>query len=382
MSNSRNSKDSPNVEPQSLRPVGHDVSTSYTGNQEDRHQVGEPSNRDALRREVTTEPEKLSPESVYVHQTHGKGAPIPWHLGPKDRPVLDEGLETSISSIQAERWNRLTPYGNRRSLENVATLEESPSASSHLSNRLYKDSRWQSQGLTNPIWPSAGGPEYEQDSFEEKDPQIATGYSTSPDGKRPNNPVNPFGESTLTNPLFPRLEPTRSPLVTPAHSNPGASNPTNTVIQKKTVSRKGKEGEKEITGNRAEGLQPYRLTYISDVESSGEERKGKTERVASLSENDWNRATNDYQGYVSSNEGALSDGDQYRVTVRKAKLKRKVARKDRPSSSSSERLSDEGAVGGVAVRDHSVERDLSVEGDLSEDSDQSDTERGQNQNEN
>ena len=191
---------------------------------------------------MTTEPEKLSPESVYVHQTRGRGAPIPWHLGPKDKPVLDEGLETSISSTQAERWNHLTFYGNRRSLENVATLEESPSASSHLSNRLYRHSQWQSQGLTNPIWPSAGGPEYEQDSFEEEDPQLATGYSTSPDGKRPNNPVNPFGESTLTNPLFPRLEPTRSPLVTSAHSNPGASNPTNTVIQKKTVSRKGKEG--------------------------------------------------------------------------------------------------------------------------------------------
>ena len=263
---------------------------------------------------MTTEPEKLSPESVYVHQTRGRGAPILWHLGPKDKLVLDEGLETSISSTQAERWNRLTFYGNRRSLENVATLEESPSPSSHLPNRLYRHSQWQSQGLTNPIWPSAGGPEYGQGSFEEEDPQLATGYSTSPDRKRPNNPVNPFGESTLTNPLFPRLEPTRSPLVTPAHSNPGASNPTKTVIQKKTVSRRGKEGERENTGNRAEGLQPYRLTYISDVESSGEERKGRTERAASLSENDWNRATNDYQGYVSSNEGALSDGDQYRAT--------------------------------------------------------------------
>ena len=233
MSDFGDSKDSPNVEPQSLRPTGHDVSTSYTGNQEDRHQVGEPSNRDALRQEVTTEPEKLSPESVYVHQTRGRGAPIPWHLGPRDRPVLDEGLETSISSVQAERWNPLTTYRNRRSLENIATLEEPPSTSSHLSNRLYTDSQWQSQGLTNPLWPSAGGPEYEQDIFDEYDPQLATGYSTSPNGKRPNNPIDPFNESTLTNPLFPRLEPTRSPLVTPAHSNPGVSNPTKTVIQRK-----------------------------------------------------------------------------------------------------------------------------------------------------
>ena len=93
MSDFGDSKDSPNVEPQSLRPAGHDVSTSYTGNQEDRHQVGEPSNRDALRQEVTTEHEKLSPESVYVHQTRGRGAQIPWYLGPRDRPVLDEGLE-------------------------------------------------------------------------------------------------------------------------------------------------------------------------------------------------------------------------------------------------------------------------------------------------
>ena len=178
MSESGNSRDSPNVEPQSLRPAGHEVSTSDTENQEDRHQVGEPSNRDALRRELTTEPEKLSPESVHVHQTRGRGAPIPWHLGPKDKPVLDEGLETSISSTQAERWNRLIFYGNRRSLENVATLEESPGASSHLSNRLYRQSQWQSQGLTNPIWPSAGGPEYRQDSFEEEDPQLATGYFT------------------------------------------------------------------------------------------------------------------------------------------------------------------------------------------------------------
>ena len=141
MSDFGDSKDSPNVEPQSLRPAGHDVSTSYTGNQEDRHQVGEPSNRDALRQEVTTEPEKLNPESVFVHQTRGRGAPIPWYLGPRDRPVLDEGLETSISSVQAERWNRLTPYRNCRSLENVATLEEPPSASSHLSNKLYKYSQ-------------------------------------------------------------------------------------------------------------------------------------------------------------------------------------------------------------------------------------------------
>ena len=261
MSDFGDSKDSPNVKPQSLRPTGHDVSASYTGNQEDRHQVGEPSNRDALRQEVTTEPEKLSPESVYVYQTRGRGASIPWHLGPKDKPVLDEGLEISISSVQAERWNRLTDYRNRRSLENVAILEEPPSTSSHLSNRLYTDSQWQNQGLTYPLWPIARGPEYEQDIFDENDqqpddiqddPQLATGYSTSPNGKRPNNPVNPFDESTLTNPLFPRLESTRSPLVTPAHSNPGVSNPTKTVIQKKTVSRKGKEGERENTGNRAE----------------------------------------------------------------------------------------------------------------------------------
>ena len=76
MSEFGNSRDSPNVEPQSLRPAGHDVSTSDTENQEDRHQVGEPSNRDALRREVTTEPEKLNPESVHVHQTRGRGAKI------------------------------------------------------------------------------------------------------------------------------------------------------------------------------------------------------------------------------------------------------------------------------------------------------------------
>ena len=117
------------------------------------------------------------------------------------------------------------------------------------------------------------------------------------------------------------------------------SNPTKTVIQKKTVSRREKEGERENTGNRAEGLQPYKLTYNSDVESSGEERKEKTD---------------------SSNEGAFSDGDQHRVTVRKARVKRKVARKDRSSSYSSERFSDEGAVGGVVDRD------------------QSDTERNQN----
>ena len=71
------SQDSPNVEPQSLRPAGHDVSTSYTGNQEDRHQVGEPSNREALRQEVTAEPEKLSPERAHDHQTRGRGALAP-----------------------------------------------------------------------------------------------------------------------------------------------------------------------------------------------------------------------------------------------------------------------------------------------------------------
>ena len=75
-----------------------------------------------------------------------------------------------------------------------------------------------------------------------------------------------------------------------------------------------------------------------------------------MSEGDWNRTTDDYQGYDSSNEGAFSDGDQHRVTVRKARVKRKVARKDRFSSS--------WAVRGVVDRD------------------QSDTERNQNKGKN
>ena len=79
-----------------------------------------------------------------------------------------------------------------------------------------------------------------------------------------------------------------------------------------------------------------------------------------MSESDWNRVTDDYQGYASSNEGAFSDGGQHRATVRKARVKRKVARKERSSSSSFEKLSDEGAVRGVVDRD------------------QSDTERNQN----
>ena len=124
MSDSEDSQDSPNVKPQSLRPAGHDVSTSYTGNQEDHHQVGEPSNRDALRQEVTTEPEKLSPENAHDHQTRGRGAPFPWHLGPRDRPVLDEGLETSRSLVQAEGWNRLTDYRSHWNSGNVAVPED------------------------------------------------------------------------------------------------------------------------------------------------------------------------------------------------------------------------------------------------------------------
>ena len=211
-------------------------------------------------------------------------AEVPWHLGPRDRLVLDEGLETQRSLVQAEGWNRLTDYRSHWNLGNVAVPEEQPGASSRYSNRSYTDSQWQNQGLTNPLWPVTRGHVFGQDIFDEDDlqpddtqdyPQQATGYSTSPNGKRPKNPVNPFDKGTLTNPLFPRLEPARSPLVTPAHSNPGVSNPTNTVVQKKTVGRKGKEGERENTSNRAEGLQTYKLSYNSDLESSGGRKKGE-----------------------------------------------------------------------------------------------------------
>ena len=205
--------------------------------------VGESSYRDALRQEGTTRPKELSPESGHSHQTCSTGEPLLWHLGPKDKPILDEGFEASTSSEQAERWNRFKNYGNRRSLENVVNPEVPPSASSQISNTFFTPSPWQVQGPTNPLWPVAGAYQYEQDIFDEDEAPLATDYSTSPDERRPKNPVNPSDESTLTNPILPRLEPTKSPLVTPAHSKSGASNPTKTVKQKKTVSKEGKEDE-------------------------------------------------------------------------------------------------------------------------------------------
>ena len=231
MSEPTNPRDSPNVEPQSLRPAGHDVSSSNTEKEEDHYLVGESSYGDALRQEGTTRPKELSPESAHSHQTRSTGEPLLWHLGPKDRPILDEGFEASTSSERAERWNRFRNYGDRRSLESVVNPEVPPSASSQLSNTLLTPSPWQVQGPTNPLWPVAGTYQYEQDIFDEDEANIATDYSTSPDERRPKNPVNPSDESTLTNPILPRLEPTRSPLVTPAHSKSGASNPTKTVKQ-------------------------------------------------------------------------------------------------------------------------------------------------------
>ena len=300
MSEPANSRDSPNVEPQSLRPAGHDVSSSNTEKEEDHYLVGEPSYRDALRQEGTTRPKELSPESGHSHQTRSTGEPLLWHLGPKDKPILDEGFEASTSSEQAERWNRFKNYGNRRSLENVVNPEVPPSASSQISNTFFTPSPWQVQGPTNPLWPVAGAYQYEQDIFDEDEAPLATDHSTSPDERRPKNPVNPSDESTLTNPILPRLEPTRSPLVTQAHSKSGASNPTKTVKQKKTVSREGKEGKREDT-KKKEGLQPSKLTYSSEVESSGEEKKQReekkrTKRSASWSEGSWNRSTDDNQG--------------------------------------------------------------------------------------
>ena len=233
MSEPTNPRDSPNVEPQSLRPAGHDVSSSNTEKEEDHYLVGESSYGDALRQEGTTRPKELSPESAHSHQTRSTGEPLLWHLGPKDKPIFDEGFEASTSSERAERWNRFRNYGDRRSLENVVNPEVPPSASSQLSNTLLTPSPWQVQGPTNPLWPVAGTYQYEQDIFDEDEANIATDYSTSPDERRPKNPVNPSDESTLTNPILPRLEPTRSPLVTPAHSKSGASNPTKTVKQKK-----------------------------------------------------------------------------------------------------------------------------------------------------
>ena len=63
MSEPTNPRDSPNVEPQSLRPAGHDVSSSNTEKEEDHYLVGESSYGDALRQEGTTRPKELSPES-------------------------------------------------------------------------------------------------------------------------------------------------------------------------------------------------------------------------------------------------------------------------------------------------------------------------------
>ena len=336
MSEPANSRDSPNVEPQSLRPAGHDVSSSNTEKKEDHYLVGESSYRDALRQEGTTRPKELSPESGHSHQTRSTGEPLLWHLGPKDKPILDEGFEASTSSEQAERWNRFKNYGNRRSLENVVNPEVPPSASSQISNTFFTPSPWQVQGPTNPLWPVAGTYQYEQDIFDEDEAPIATDYSTSPDERRPKNPVNPSDESTLTNPILPRLEPTRSPLVTPAHSKSGASNPTKTVKQKKTVSREGEEGKREDT-KKKEGLQPSKLTYSSEVESSGEERKQREEkkrskRSASWSEGSWNRSTDDNQGSDNLEGETSSDSDQNRGTIRKSRTKRKVTRNGRRQS--------------------------------------------------
>ena len=149
MSEPANPRDSPNVEPQSLRPAGHDVSSSNTEKEEDHYLVGESSYRDALRQEGTTRPKELSPESGHSHQTRSTGEPLLWHLGPKDKPILDEGFEASTSSEQAERWNRFKNYGNRRSLENVVNPEVPPSASSQTSNTFFTPSPWQVQGPTN-----------------------------------------------------------------------------------------------------------------------------------------------------------------------------------------------------------------------------------------
>ena len=387
MSEPANSRNSPSVEPQPLRPAGHDVPTSNTEKEEDHYLVGESSYRDALRQEGTTRPKELSPESGHSHQTRSTGEPLLWHLGPKDKPILDEGFEASTSSEQAERWNRFKNYGNRRSLENVVNPEVPPSASSQISNTLFTPSPWQVQGPTNPLWPVAGAYQYEQDIFDEDEAPLATDYSTSPDEKRPKNPVNPSDESTLTKPIFPRLEPTRSPLVTPAHSKSGASNPTKTVKQKKTVSREGKEGKRENT-EKKEGLQPSKLTYSSEVESSGEEKKQRekkkrTKRSASWSEGSWNRSTDDNQGPDNLEGETSSDSDRYRGTIRKSRTKRKVTRKDKsPSTSpekssdggaaggavgrdpspSPERTSDDGTVGGIVSRDHSIESDQSDPG--------------------
>ena len=382
MSEPANSRDSPNVEPQSLRPAGHDVSSSNTEKEEDHYLVGESSYRDALRQEGTTRPKELSPESGHSHQTRSTGEPLLWHLGPKDKPILDEGFEASTSSEQAERWNRFKNYGNRRSLENVVNPEVPPSASSQISNTFFTPSPWQVQGPTNPLWPVAGAYQYEQDIFDEDEAPLATDYSTSPDERRPKNPVNPSDESTLTNPILPRLEPTRSPLVTPAHSKSGASNPTKTVKQKKTVSREGKEGKREDT-KKKEGLQPSKLTYSSEVESSGEEKKQReekkrTKRSASWSEGSWNRSTDDNQGSDNLEGETSSDSDQNRGTIRKSRTKRKATRKSKSPSTSPEKSSDEGAAGGAVGRDPSpspertsddgavggrVSRDHSIESD-------------------
>ena len=331
MSEPTNPRDSPNVEPQSLRPAGHDVSSSNTEKEEDHYLVGESSYGDALRQEGTTRPKELSPESAHSHQTRSTGEPLLWHLGPKDKPIFDEGFEASTSSERAERWNRFRNYGNRRSLESVVNPEVPPSASSQLSNTFFTPSPWQVQGPTNPLWPVAGTYQYEQDIFDEDEAPIATDYSTSPDERRPKNPVNPSDESTLTNPILPRLEPTRSPLVTPAHSKSGASNPTKTVKQKKTVSREGEEGKREDT-KKKEGLQPSKLTYSSEVESSGEEKK---------------------QGSDNLERETSSDSDQNRETIRKSRTKRKVTRKSKSPSTSPEKSSDEGAAGGTVGRDTS-----------------------------
>ena len=385
MSEPANPRDSPNVEPQSLRPAGHDVSSSNTEKEEDHYLVGESSYRDALRQEGTTRPKELSPESGHSHQTRSTGEPLLWHLGPKDKPILDEGFEASTSSEQAERWNRFKNYGNRRSLENVVNPEVPPSASSQLSNTFFTPSPWQVQGPTNPLWPVAGTYQYEQDIFDEDEAPIATDYSTSPDERRPKNPVNPSDESTLTNPILPRLEPTRSPLVTPAHSKSGASNPAKTVKQKKTVSREGEEGKREDT-KKKEGLQPSKLTYSSEVESSGEERKQReekkrTKRSASWSEGSWNRSTDDNQGSDNLEGETSSDSDQNRGTIRKSRTKRKVTRKSKSPSTSPEKSSDEGAAGGAVGKDTSpspertsddgavggrVSRDHSIESDQSD----------------
>ena len=110
MSEPTNPRDSPNVEPQSLRPAGHDVSSSNTEKEEDHYLVGESSYGDALRQEGTTRPKELSPESGHSHQTRSTGEPLLWHLGPKDKPIFDEGFEASTSSERAERWNRFKNY--------------------------------------------------------------------------------------------------------------------------------------------------------------------------------------------------------------------------------------------------------------------------------